>query len=258
MLLGETPIDAPRRSVFEYMSAENKNRLDSILGIVLDTDGDKSLKRDYFEVPKIEKSSAEAALKGFMPFGDNLAKQSRYKQYLNIQAGQSDETIALVEGFSGADMTKELHEFVQAARIFKPLSSTMSSRFTTASKVIEFAQPAAGLRSAADIKASAADKSSPMHAVVERMEIPVSLACSTLTRPQGFSQTNHRSVDYRNRKRQRLQQWECLARSRERQSIFTLPNCCASGSMSRILILTTRTRDQKLPRTCSTNRLWTT
>ncbi|KAI9236763.1 MAG: hypothetical protein BYD32DRAFT_417971 [Podila humilis] len=176
MVLGETPIDVPRRSVFEYMSAENKNRLDSILGMVLDTEGDKTLKKDYFEVPKIEKSSAEAALKGFMPFGDNLAKQSRYKQYLNIQAGQSDETITLVEGFSGADMTKELNEFVQAARIFKPLSSTMSSRFTTASKVIEFAQPAAGLRSAAEIKASAADKSSPMHAVVERMEVPKSQA----------------------------------------------------------------------------------
>ncbi|KAG0363065.1 hypothetical protein BG005_002962 [Podila minutissima] len=176
LVLGETPIDAPRRSVFEYISAENKNRLDSILGMVLDTEGDKSLKKDYFEVPKIEKSSAEAALKGFMPFGDNLAKQSRYKQYLNIQAGLSDETITLVEGFSGADMAKELNEFVQAARIFKPLSSTMSSRFTTASKVIEFAQPAAGLRSAADIKASAADKSSPMHAVVEKMEVPKSQA----------------------------------------------------------------------------------
>ncbi|KAF9321820.1 hypothetical protein BG003_010844 [Podila horticola] len=176
MILGETPIDAPRRSVFEYISAENKNRLDSILGMVLDTEGDKTLKKDYFEVPKIEQSSAEAALKGFMPFGDNLAKQSRYKQYLNIQARLSDETITLVEGFSGADMTKELNEFVQAARIFKPLSSSMSSRFTTASKVIEFAQPAAGLRSAADIKASAADKSSPMHAVVEKMEVPKSQA----------------------------------------------------------------------------------
>ncbi|KAG0083616.1 hypothetical protein BGZ92_010618 [Podila epicladia] len=176
LILGETPIDAPRRSVFEYISAENKNRLDSILGMVLDTEGDKTLKKNYFEVPKIEKSSAEAALKGFMPFGDNLAKQSRYKQYLNIQTGLSDETVTLVEGFSGADMTKELNEFVQAARIFKPLSSSMSSRFTTASKVIEFAQPAAGLRSAAEIKASAADKSNPMHAVVEKMEVPKSQA----------------------------------------------------------------------------------
>ncbi|KAF9405494.1 hypothetical protein BGZ94_003510 [Podila epigama] len=176
LVLGETPIDAPRRSVFEYISAENKNRLDNIFGMVLDTEGDKRLKKDAWEVPKIEKASAEAALKGFMPFGDNLAKQNRYKQYLNIQAGLSNETITLVEGFSGQDMNKELNEFVQAARIFKPLSSTMSNRFTSASKVIEFAQPAAGLRSAADIKASAADKSSPMHTVVERMEVPKSQA----------------------------------------------------------------------------------
>ncbi|KAG0342547.1 hypothetical protein BG004_005661 [Podila humilis] len=176
LVLGETPIVAPRRSVFEYMSAENKNRLDSVLGFVMDTEGEKHMKKNHFDIPTIDKSSAEAALQGFMPFGDNLAKQSRYKQYLNIQAKRSDETITLVEGFSGTDMTRELNEFAQAARIFKPLSTSMASRFTAASSVIEFAQPAAGLRSSADIIASAADKSTPMHAVVERMEVPKSQA----------------------------------------------------------------------------------
>ncbi|KAG0365789.1 hypothetical protein BGZ54_006204 [Gamsiella multidivaricata] len=174
LVLGETPIDAPRRSVFEYMSAENKHRLDNVLGFVMDTEGDKRLRKDYWEVPKIEKSAAEAALKGFMPFGDNIPKQNRYKQFLNVQAGISDEKIELVEGFRGEDMTKELNEFVQAARIFKPLTSTMANRFTSASKAVEVTQPSVGLRSAEDIKA--ARRTAPMHVFVEKMEVPKSQA----------------------------------------------------------------------------------
>ncbi|KAF9197947.1 hypothetical protein BGZ49_001382 [Haplosporangium sp. Z 27] len=174
MVLGETPIDAPRRSVFEYISAENKSRLDNMLGFVMDVEGEKRLKKDHWEVPKIEKSAAEEALKGFMPFSDNIAKQNRYKQYLNIQAGISDEKIELVEGFSAEDMTKELNEFVQAARIFKPLSSSMANRFTTATKVIEFAQPAAGLRSAEETKT--AQMTAPIPGMVEKMEVPKSQA----------------------------------------------------------------------------------
>ncbi|KAI1299403.1 hypothetical protein EDD11_006481 [Mortierella claussenii] len=174
LVLGETPIDAPRRSVFEYMSAENKNRIDNILGFVMDTDGEKRARKDYWEVPKIDKAAAQAALQGFIPFGDNVQKQTRYKQYLNIQAGAVDEIIELVPGFSAEDMTKELSEFVQAARIFKPLSSSMANRFTTASKTIEFTQPTAGLRTAEDVRAS--EKSMPIEPVVEKMEIPKSQA----------------------------------------------------------------------------------
>ncbi|KAG0373006.1 hypothetical protein BGX24_012285 [Mortierella sp. AD032] len=176
LVLGETPINAPRRSVFEYISAENKNRLDGMLGFVMDVDGEKHMRKDHWEVPKMEKSAAEAALQGFMPFSDNVSKQQRYKQYLNVQAGLSTETIEKVEGFSGENMTKELNEFVQAARIFKPLSTSMSSRFTSASKVFEIQQPAPGLRSAADIQSTSADKSAPVHRVVERIVIPKSQA----------------------------------------------------------------------------------
>lgn len=155
------------------MSSENKSRLDSALGFVLDVEGEKHLRKDHWEVPTMDKSAAKAALQGFMPFSDNVSKQQRYKQYLNVQAGLSTEKIEIVEGFSGEDMNKELNEFAQAARIFKPLSTSMSSRFTTASKVVEFQQPAPGLRTGADIQSSLAEKSSPSHTVVERMEIPV-------------------------------------------------------------------------------------
>ncbi|KAF9540876.1 hypothetical protein EC957_003682 [Mortierella hygrophila] len=176
LVLGETPIDAPRRSVFEYISAENKNRLDGALGFVLDVHGEKHLRKDHWEVPTIEKSAAEAALRGFIPFSDDISKQRRYKQYLNVQAGLSSEKIDMVEGFSGEDMTKELNEFVQAARIFKPMSTSMSSRFATATKIIEFQQPSPGLRTGAEIQASLAGKPSSEHRSIERMEVPKSQA----------------------------------------------------------------------------------
>ncbi|OAQ27616.1 hypothetical protein K457DRAFT_156746, partial [Linnemannia elongata AG-77] len=176
LILGETLIDAPRRSVFEYMSSENKNRLDGALGFVLDVEGEKHLRKDHWEVPSIERSAAEAALQGFIPFSDDISKQRRYKQYLNVQAGLSAEKIEKVEGFSGEDMNKELNEFVQAARIFKPLSTSMSSRFTTASKVIEFQQPAPGLRTGVEIQSSPVGKPTSEQKLVERMEVPKSQA----------------------------------------------------------------------------------
>ena len=179
--MGETPIDAPRRSVFEYISSENKNRLDGALGFVLDVEGEKHLRKDHWEVPTIEKGAAEAALQGFIPFSDDISKQRRYKQYLNVQAGLSAEKIEMVEGFSGEDMNKELNEFVQAARIFKPMSTSMSNRFTTASKVIEFQQPAPGLRTGAEIQSSPAGKPSSEHRLTGRMEVPVNKPSATTT-----------------------------------------------------------------------------
>jgi G patch domain-containing protein 1 len=140
----------------------------------MDVDGEKHMRKDHWEVPKMEKSAAEAALQGFMPFSDNIAKQQRYKQYLNVQAGLSEEKIEKVEGFSGEDMTKELNEFVQAARIFKPLSTSMSSRFTSASRVIEIQQPATGLRSAADIQSTPIERLAPAQRTMQLLETPVS------------------------------------------------------------------------------------
>ncbi|KAF9973731.1 hypothetical protein BGZ73_003000 [Actinomortierella ambigua] len=178
LVLGDdAKIQAPARSVFEYLSKDSKSHLDNVLGFVLDVTGERPPDPDSFKIPKIEKEAAETALKGFMPFGDNLPKQARYKQYLQVQAGiLADETIIQKpKGMSGKDMAKELDEFVQAARIFRPLSGSMANRFTTASKVIEFAQPAAGLRTASEVKASEAEKPT-LKPVVERMEVPQSQA----------------------------------------------------------------------------------
>ncbi|OMJ20750.1 G patch domain-containing protein 1, partial [Smittium culicis] len=79
----------------------------------------------------LTKFDAENALKGFIPFSSDLEKQTRYKEFLNLVILQSTP----VESFASVlrSSIPELSNFYQAAKVFKPLSSTMSKRFTTPS-----------------------------------------------------------------------------------------------------------------------------
>ncbi|RUS21076.1 hypothetical protein BC937DRAFT_93726 [Endogone sp. FLAS-F59071] len=139
-LLGETPLPGPNRSVFDYMPTKQKDKLDEFLGdFIIDSKGDKhAAKQVIFDIPKIDKPVALAALRGFMPFGDNLKKQARYRTYLEGQAGldvdQADIDIQLKvpEGMTLYEVQKELEEFARAAQIFRPMSNMMASRFTSA------------------------------------------------------------------------------------------------------------------------------
>ncbi|PVZ99658.1 hypothetical protein BB558_004309 [Smittium angustum] len=76
----------------------------------------------------LTKTDAQTALKGFIPFGNDPEKQAKYKACLETisSGGSLVETVKKL----GCERS-ELGEFYQAARIFKPLSSTMSKRFTT-------------------------------------------------------------------------------------------------------------------------------
>lgn len=81
-------------------------------------------------MPTIPTDVALAALKGFMPFSDNLAKQSRYKKYLEKMANQNTE-IFVDKSLTVDEQAHEGLEFSKAALIFRPLSNMMSSRFTS-------------------------------------------------------------------------------------------------------------------------------
>ncbi|KAG2179768.1 hypothetical protein INT43_003551, partial [Umbelopsis isabellina] len=147
-LLGEKPI-APR-SVFDYVSSKSKDSLDNLLsGITRSTIRvDKSR---LHEIPRIDKKAALTALRGFLPFGENPKKQARYRAYLEGQAGllQDDgspiTSMDIPEGLSYDEAMKELDDFGKAARIFRPISGMMSSRFTSASETVStFVQPNEG------------------------------------------------------------------------------------------------------------------
>lgn len=132
--LDEKPIE--QRSVFDYIPKRSKDQLDRAVSWFIDMGKDKSKLSDF---PTITKEVANLALRGFMPFGDNPKKQARYKSYLEDQAGrltkdgEPNKTLPIPEGLTYESGMKELDEFAKAARIFRPISSMMSSRFTTAS-----------------------------------------------------------------------------------------------------------------------------
>jgi G patch domain-containing protein 1 len=75
-LLGEEALKAPSRSVFSFMSMKDQEKLKSMAEKV------------HVEAPEVSKEQALAALKGFMPFGNDPAKQTRYRQFLEYKAGQ--------------------------------------------------------------------------------------------------------------------------------------------------------------------------
>ncbi|KAK9717920.1 hypothetical protein K7432_005882 [Basidiobolus ranarum] len=144
-MLGEEKINAPSSSVFDYISQDNKDKLNSLINGVTNN----RERTETLTIPHIEKKQALAALRGFIPFGDNPDKQNRYKKYLEYNAGITKSLPSPSKGISQEDLIKEYQEFSQAARIFHPMSSMMASRFTTASEqsiIEEFKQPTPGLR----------------------------------------------------------------------------------------------------------------
>ncbi|KAJ1670226.1 hypothetical protein EV182_008337, partial [Spiromyces aspiralis] len=85
-------------------------------------------------VHKIPKSDAENALRGFIPFCEDPAKQSRYREYLELCAGHRPKLEHQLPSESDQRM-REYDEFYQAARIFHPISAAMSSRFTSGGSI---------------------------------------------------------------------------------------------------------------------------
>ncbi|MBW0481190.1 hypothetical protein O181_020905 [Austropuccinia psidii MF-1] len=158
-LLGEK---APPKSVFDYISAKDRARLERAKEAGLASS--KPSQRDaeaktvipteaLVVVPKLDPAIAQAALRGFIPFSHDPPKQQRYKLYLQSQAGlladgiqfmpkpRADQTVEIIN--------KELDGFAQSAMMFKPMSVMMASRFTSAASVAaggEMATPEPGLR----------------------------------------------------------------------------------------------------------------
>ena len=75
--------------------------------------------------------TAAAALKGFMPFASEPAKQARYIAYLRSQA-EGAEPVCALPGQSVSDLRKELSGYAKSAAVFKPVTGAMAGRFTSA------------------------------------------------------------------------------------------------------------------------------
>jgi G patch domain-containing protein 1 len=146
-LLGEASL--PGKSVFDYLSSAARERLVSASGksnlppalgeiprgyALTDEERQRELSS---QVPKLDKNVAIAALgrgaSGWMPYTEDDNKRSRYREYLERQAGIRESLPQRALDMTKDDWLKELQEFAHCAQIFKPMTGMMATRFTSSS-----------------------------------------------------------------------------------------------------------------------------
>ena len=160
--LGEEQHISKAKSVFEYMSEKDRERLAAFASaakqsvaapqpLSLEAEPEEMApgpKSDEIVIPPLSPRTASAALQGFIPYGDDLARQDRYRSYLSSQTyNTKTPNPTLLQG-SIEQINKELEDFAASARIFKPMSFAMSSRFTSGSASLastDLKQPKPGL-----------------------------------------------------------------------------------------------------------------
>ncbi|OCL04922.1 DUF1604-domain-containing protein [Glonium stellatum] len=145
-ILGEPSL--PGKSVFDYLSVEARNRIASTSGKknlppALDEPPPTAFKKTYSDVqkelwnliPHLAKDAAVGALSrgtsGWMPYSEDEGKRARYRAFLELRAGLSENLPERVLGMSIGDWRRELEEFAHAAQVFKPITGMMATRFTS-------------------------------------------------------------------------------------------------------------------------------
>ena len=146
------------KSVFDYLSAKSRERLASLTSAPgggapqpgTSTSTSSSTAPAHPEpdeelfVPPLDRPTAQAALRGFQPYSaastsPDPVKQARYTLYLQYQASGEATTTSSPFGprtlpSSGrqqtvAELNRELSEYAQSARVFKPVGGMLGSRF---------------------------------------------------------------------------------------------------------------------------------
>ncbi|SPO40700.1 uncharacterized protein PSFLO_06182 [Pseudozyma flocculosa] len=150
-ILGEARMPGPPPALSDFLSTKARERLAAAAaGASLPQEPAGPAPPPAIEIPPTDPATAKAALHGFMPFGDDPAKQSRYRTYLQSQADPaSNVQVQRSPGQLDDHFQHELREFAKSAAIFRPMSTAMASRFTSASSKAaaqETAPPAPGLR----------------------------------------------------------------------------------------------------------------
>ncbi|KAL3590568.1 hypothetical protein FPOAC2_12762 [Fusarium poae] len=145
-LLGEKSL--PGKSVFDFISSSARNRLATASGNSSLPQGLGEIPEGYAiseeerqqavwdQTPKLDQETAIAAISrgSSGPYADNEEKKARYRTYLEHFATGSQPLPYKPRGMAYDDFAKELSEFHNCARIFKPMTGFMASRFTTAKK----------------------------------------------------------------------------------------------------------------------------
>lgn len=141
--LGETPLPSEPRSVFEYISKKDQERIKSAVAGRFTTTttpdtkaADEATPPDPSDISTsfIEPHIAEAALRGFQPFSSNSVKQARYSAYLRAHAepGSGESIPPRMSDQSLKAYALEMHEYAKAATLFRPVTGAIAGRFTSA------------------------------------------------------------------------------------------------------------------------------
>jgi G patch domain-containing protein 1 len=145
-LLGEEQL--PGKSVFDFLSPSARARIVAFSGKsnLPAAGGEKGPKGQEITeeeqsnnlqnvVPHLDSNVALQALArgvdGWMPYAEDEAKRSRYRIYLETQAGTRESLPIRPNGMSKDDWIIEMQEFARAAQVFKPVNGLMASRFTS-------------------------------------------------------------------------------------------------------------------------------
>ncbi|KAF4780630.1 hypothetical protein HER10_EVM0000143 [Colletotrichum scovillei] len=147
LLLGESTL--PGKSIFDYMSSAARERLAAATGRTNlppakgeipaghARTAEQKLQDRLGNIPVLAKETAIAAMSRGSgtggPYANNEAKQARYRLYLQDAAGFGGSAPLKPSGMTEDDYVKEIEEFYGCARLFKPMTGFMATRFTTAS-----------------------------------------------------------------------------------------------------------------------------
>lgn len=139
--LGETPLPSAPRSIFDYISKKDQDRIKNITANRFAPASTSETPTPGPSTPpppiitSTEPHIAQAALRGFQPFTTDPAKQARYTAYLQAHAEPGSGAVSLVQkpGQTPEELAKEMNDYAKAAALFRPISGAMAGRFTSAS-----------------------------------------------------------------------------------------------------------------------------
>ena len=147
-LLGEAAL--PGKSVYDFLSPAARNRIATASGkqnlpAALNEAPPEAFRKSEAQkakdvwnmVPELDKELAAAALSrgvsGWMPYAEDEPKRDRYRSFLTLRAGLSDKLPDRAPQTTVEEWVREMQEFAHAARVFKPMTGMMASRFTSSS-----------------------------------------------------------------------------------------------------------------------------
>lgn len=143
--MGETPLPAAPRSVFDYLAPKDRERLKNMSAgqvsvqqqsVTSSEVGPEPAVSDASTIPRLAPHVAKMALLGFQPYVTDPLKHARYSAFLTAQAAGEDAVpFGRLPNQNEDEFAKELSDYAKNATIFKPVSTTMSGRFTSAAIV---------------------------------------------------------------------------------------------------------------------------